>query len=213
MQEQFTFPGNLTIGQYKSISVTATIKVEVIEDDEYGETVDYNPAEYINGVRIDGELFFDTTPIQSYYQDGRWQKHPVQKNVQAALSLHFENETSRFNILLLEKGGEVDLVSKKLRRYFWTFLPIGNPLSDKLGIFPEQYRWPNTMNRIYYCTDFRGVWPSEVSSLVVAPDKRQAKELLMQQIKAVGLYEEGGDLFTLVELDTSKSQAIILNRG
>ena len=213
MQEQFTFPGNLTIGQYKSISVTATIKVEVIEDDEYGETIDYNPVEYINGVRIDGELFFDTTPIQSYYQDGRWQKHPVQKNVQAALSLHFENETSRFNILLLEKGGEVDLVSKKLRRYFWTFLPIGNPLSDKLGIFPEQYRWPNMVNRVYYCTDFRGVWPSEVSSLVVAPDKRQAKELLMQQIKAAGLYEEGGDLFTLVELDTSKSQAIILNRG
>lgn len=69
------------------------------------------------------------------------------------------------------------------------------------------------MNRVYYCTDFRGVWPSEVSSLVVAPDKKQAKELLMQQIKAAGLYEEGGDLFTLTELDTSKSQAIILNRG
>lgn len=69
------------------------------------------------------------------------------------------------------------------------------------------------MNRVYICTDFRGVWPNGVSAVVVAPDKKQARELLDQQIRSSGLYEEGGDLFTLVELDTSKSQALILNRG
>lgn len=213
MQGQFTYVGSLSIGQHKSISVTATVKVEVIEDDEFGKNVSYNPAEYINGVKIEGELFFDTTPLQSYCRDGRWVKHPVQKNVQAVLSLLFENESSRFNILLTEKTAEVTLVPKKLKRYFWNFLPIGNPLSDKLGIFPEQYRWPNTMNRVYICTDFRGVWPSEVSAVVVAPDKKQARELLNQQIRSSGLYEEGGDLFTLFELDTGTSQALILNRG
>ena len=213
MQDQFTYSGNLSIGQHKSISVTATLKVEVIEDDEFGESVSYNPAEYINGVKIEGELFFDTTPLQTYYQDGRWVKHPVQNNVQAILSLSFEDQSSRFNILLTDKAGEVTLVPQKLKRYFWNFLPIGNPYSDKLGIFPDQYRWPNTMNRVYICTDFRGVWPSEVSAVVVAPDKKQARELLNQQIRSSGLYEEGGDLFTLVELDTSKSQALILNRG
>lgn len=213
MQDQFTYSGNLSIGQHKSISVIATLRVEVIEDDEFRESVAYNPAEYVNGVKIEGELFFDTTPLKTYYENGRYVKHPVQTNVQAVLSLSFENEASRFNILLTDKTGEVTLVPQKLKRYFWNFLPIGNPFYDNLGIFPEQYRWPNTMNRVYICTDFRGVWPNGVSAVVVAPDKKQARELLGQQIRSSGLYEEGGDLFTLVELDTSKSQALILNRG
>lgn len=114
MQDRFTYSGSLSIGQHKSISVTATLKVEVIEDDEFGESVSYNPIEYVNGVKIEGELFFDTSPLQqTYYEDGRWVKHPVQKNAQAVLSLSFENESSKFNILLTDKSGEVTLVPKK----------------------------------------------------------------------------------------------------
>jgi hypothetical protein len=214
MKDRMTFAGYLNIGQHKSISVTCNLSVEVIEDDEWGETPEYNQAEYLNGVRIEGDLYFDAPPIQTYYQDGRWVKHPVQKNVIATLSLHQGEESSRFNIILIDKVSEIHIIPKKLVRYFWTFFPIGNPLSDKLGIFPEQYRWNNQMNRVYYCTNFRGaVWPHEVASIVVAPDKKKARQLLDAELKLLGIQIEGGEMYTLTEIDTTKEKAMVLSRG
>lgn len=214
MKDQMTYSGYLTIGQHKSISITCNLKVEVIEDDEFGETPEYNPAEYVNGVRVEGDLYFDSPPIQTYYQDGRWYKHPVQKNVMATVNLTQNGDSSRFNIILIEKVAEIDIIPKKLVRYFWTFFPIGNPLHDKLEIFPEQYRWNNKMNRVYYCTNFRGVWPVEVASVVVAPDKKKARQLLDHELRIVGLpIEKGSEMYTLVELDTTKEQAIVLATG
>jgi len=215
MKDKMTYAGYLNIGQYKSISVTCNLTVEVFEDDEWGETPEYNQSEYLNGVRIEGDLYFDSPPIQTYCQDGKWYKHPVQKNAMATLTLSRDGNSSRFNIILLEKVFEIDVLSpKKLIRYFWTFLPIGNPLSDKLGIFPEQFRWNNQMNRVYYCTNFRGaVWPEEVASIVVAPDKKKARQLLDSELKLLGISIEGGEMYTLTEIDTTKEQVMVLSRG
>jgi len=215
MKEKLTYSGYLTIGQHKSISVTSNLNIEVIEDDEFADTPSYNEKEYVNGVRIEGDLYFDSPPIQTYYQDGRWYKHPIQKNVMGTLSLTLDGESSRFNVILLEKVGEIEVLSpKKLIRYFWTFFPIGNPLNDKLEIFPEQYRWNNKVNRVYCCTNFRGVWPSEVASVVVAPDKKKARQLLDIELRLLGIpVEKGSEMYTLTELDVTKEQVLILNRG
>lgn len=213
MKNKVTCAGYLKIGQYKSIQVTCNLKIEVIPDDEWGETLEYNSDEYLNGVRIEGDLYFDSPPLQSYYQDGRWYKHPVQKGVMATLSLHQGDECSHFNIILTDKVSEIAIIPKQLIRYFWKFFPIGNPMSDNLGIFPDQYRWNNQMNRVYYCTDFRGAWPLEVSSVVVAPDKKKARQLLDAELKLIGIQLEGGEMYTLTEIDLTKEKAIVLSNG
>jgi len=215
MKNQITYTGYLNINQHKLISVTCNLKIEVIKDDEWGQTSEYNQTEYLNGVKFEGDLYFDSQPIQNYFRDGRWHKHPVQKNTMASLTLYQGENSSRFNIILLEKVSEIDILPpKKLIRYFWTFIPIGNPLSDKLEIFPEQYRWNNQMNRVYYCTNFRGtVWPHEVASIVVAPDKKKARQLLDFELRNLGISIEGGEMYTLTEIDIRKEQAMVLSQG
>jgi hypothetical protein len=212
MKQSLTYDGYLNIGKHKSINVTSTLRIEVIPDDEWSVVpTNYNSSEYLNGVKIEGELYFESFPIKNHYQNGSWQSHHVKKGVLANLSLHKGEEVSRFQIVLLENVSEISIVRDKVVRYYWTFLPIGNPLSDKLGIFPEQYRWNNQMNRVYFCKNFRGVhWPEEVASIVVAPDKKKARQLLDAELKILKIEKETYDL---IEIDTSKEKAVILVQG
>jgi len=66
------------------------------------------------------------------------------------------------------------------------------------------------MNRIYTCTDHKEHWPVGVASIVIAPDKKQARLLLEQELEKYGL---GGGKFTLQKVDLTKPQAIVLNDG
>jgi len=65
-------------------------------------------------------------------------------------------------------------------------------------------------NMVFYCTDHDGLWPVGVASIVVAPSESIARLILWERLKERGL--EKGE-FTLQKLDTSTSQAIILNDG
>jgi len=66
------------------------------------------------------------------------------------------------------------------------------------------------MMKVYYSTDFKGFWPVGTAAIVIAEDEAQAKSLLELQIKDAGLPPSK---FTVKELETSETKAIILRDG
>lgn len=208
MIQHFNFDGSLNIGKYKTISCAVQLEVTTIVDDDWavddGIPIDY--TQFVDGVRVIGELSFDTSPI-----DFR-EKHPVKKSVVGELTLSDGDDTTKINILLIEQSGAVDIIPRQIKRYFWQFFAIGKPVWDRLKIFPENYRGKN-MNRIYSCTDFRGYWPVGVASVIVAMDKKEAKQLLMRQLRDAGIPKEGDGNYTLTEIDIQNKGVVILNDG
>jgi len=198
--------GDLKIGQYKAIYCDVQLQIDIHEDDDWAEPdPNYNPANYVDGVRVLGEFYFDTSPI------GWSDKHPVKSNAVGELTVRDGTETSKLTILITDKSGETDIIPKQLKRYFWQFFVIGKPNWDKLKIFPENYRGINNMNRLYACTNFRGYWPVGVASVIVAADKHEARRLLNQKLQEAGIPVEGE--LDLTEIDLKNKGAVILNNG
>lgn len=210
MKQKMTYSGYLYVGNNKPLPIDCNLHVEVIQEDEWGEAIN-RPDN--NGVRIEGDFSFDLPPIQSHYEDGKLKQHFVQKNVVGTVHLHCDGEKSQFSVLITEKVAEIDILPNQLRRYFWTFLPVGKPSTDQLEIFPKEYRWGAIkMNRVYYSTDFRGPWNNEVSSIIVAPNKIKAREIMDAKLLQMGI-EPGIEMYHLTEVDLTQEQALVLNRG
>ena len=206
MLQRLNLKGDLKFGQYKTISCNVQLEVDTHEDDEWAEPdPKYNPANYIDGVRVTGEFSFDTSPLDSR------EKHPIKNNAIGELILRDGDESTKLNILVVERTASVDIVPKKIKRYFWLFFVVGKPIWDKLGIFPTNWKGVN-MNKIYACTDFRGYWPVSVASVIVAADKREAKSLLDQKLREAGIHVEDCE-YTLTEISIDKKGAVILNDG
>lgn len=207
MLQRLKLDGDLKIGQHKTINCAVQLEIEILEYDEWADqTIPIDYSNFIDGVRILGELSFDIPPL--YYND----KHPVRKSVMADLILRDDDVTTRINILFLEKSGESVLLKGRIHRYFWQFYAIGKPAWDKIGIFPSNYRGKN-MNRFYSCVDFRGYWPVGVASVIVAHDEREALSLLKKQLKDLGIPIEGDGKFKLKEIDIQTKGAVILIDG
>lgn len=208
MLRHLVLDGDLKIGQYKTISCKVQLEIAVVEEeDEWAEDeipVDY--SQFVDGVRVVGELSFDTSPIE--WRD----KHPVKKSTTGTLLLRDGEETTKINILFIEQSGVTDILPRQIKRYFWQFFAIGKPAWDKIKIFPENYRG-RTMNRIYSCTDFRGYWPVGVASVIVATDKREAKRMLDAKLREAGIPIEGDGNYTLTEIDIQAKGVVILNDG
>ena len=64
--------------------------------------------------------------------------------------------------------------------------------------------------KIFTCTDHDNFWPVGCASVVVAKDQGQARTLLSAALTNHGLKGNG---FTLQELDTAESKAVILWDG
>jgi hypothetical protein len=208
MIQHLKLKGDLKFGQHKCISCNVELEVDTHEDDEWAEPdPNYNPDNYIDGVRVTGEFSFDAGPIDAWRD-----KHPIKPNAIGELMLRDGDESSKLNILVVERTAVVDIVPKKIKRYFWLFFVVGKPIWDSLGIFPENYRGVK-MNRVFACTDFRGYWPVGVASVIVAADKREAKTLLDQKLREAGIPIEGDGDYTLTEISTDKKGATILNNG
>lgn len=197
----------LNVGKHKTIDASVCLEVHTRIVDEYAAP-DPNdrPEDYIDGVRVRGELSFDSWPIQGY-------NHPVQKNVPAVLTLRDGEDTTKVNILLAEKNSEQVVVKDKIKRYFWLFYVVGRPVYDKLELFPKHCRKGNTLNRVFTCTDFRGLWPVGVSSVTIARDSHHAKTLLIEALKKAGINQPEMHDLTMQELDLNQTQAVVLNAG
>lgn len=201
----YQFDGRLTVGSYKSIPVQTQLQVDIRADDDFAPpAVNDKPEDYIDGVRITGELSFDIFPLSP------WDKHPVKEKTIGELALLDQGDLSKFNILLVQKTGYVDILKNQVRRYFWLFFAVGKPTQDQLEIFPKDYTGVN-VNKVFYSTDFRGIWPSEVSSLIVARDKFEAKTLLNKKLEENGIVLDGD--YTLQQLNLNTPQVILLNKG
>ena len=207
MIQHLKLPGELKFGQHKIISCDVQLQIDIYEDDDWAEPdPDYDPDYYHDGVRVTGEFSFDTSPI------GWSDKHPIKSNAVGELLIRDGKDTSKVHVLVTEKSGDVDLIPRQLKRYFWQFFAIGKPIWDKLNIYPDNYRGVN-MNRIYACTNFRGYWPVGVASVVVAMDKREARRLLDQKLKAAGIPVETNGSYDLTEIDIQSKGVVILNDG
>lgn len=206
MLQHLTLNGDLKIGQYKTIFCKVQLEIAVVEDDDWADDIPIDYSQFVDGVRVIGELSFDTSPIE--WRD----KHPVKKSVTAELMLNDGDNTTKINILLIEQSGAVDILPRQIKRYFWQFFAIGKPAWDKIGIFPANYRG-RTMNRVYSCTDFRGYWPVGVSSVIVATDKKEAKRMLNAKLREAGIPMEGDGNYTLTEIDIQAKGVVILNDG
>lgn len=173
--------GNLILSG-QTLYVTVEMFVETIDDDPFKEIV--STKEFVNGVKITGEISFEQTVG----------KYKFPKDTIANLKILDGDKGSSFNILLTEQTGESDVLPKKLKRYFWSFLPIGDPEYDKLEIFPVQYKKPNKINRIYYLSD------SENKILIVAQNKKEAYDLILNSE-----LDQKYNILNLKELDTNNS--------
>ena len=206
MLQHLFLNGELKFGQYKTIFCKVQLEIATVEDDDWAEPdPNYDPNQYLDGVRVTGEFSFDTSPIFE-------EKHPVVPNALGELILKDGDETTKLNILVIKKNSSVDIKPKHIKRYFWLFYAVGKPIWDKLQIYPENYRGVN-MNKIYSCTDFRGYWPVGVSSIIVASDKREAKMLLDQKLRAEGIPIEGDGMYTLEEINMTQKGSLLLNKG
>lgn len=67
----------------------------------------------------------------------------------------------------------------------------------------------STQLKVYYNTDFEGLWPIGVSAVVVAESETQAIDLLTEELQKRGLAYRG----TMHELDRTKPHALILQDG
>lgn len=199
------FKGHLKLGQYKIIDCEVFLVISEIKEDKWLEkSEEINFDEFVDGLKITGCLYFDTSPI--FDND-----HPVQRRTIGELSLiDYDENSSLFNIYLIECSKKENIIDSHLKRYFWDFLPIGKPVRDKIGIFPQNYRGKKEMNRVFSCVNFRGnYWDENVASVIVASDKTEARKILEEKLKSLKVPLTGED-FILNEIDLDVKFAYIL---
>lgn len=64
--------------------------------------------------------------------------------------------------------------------------------------------------KVFTCDNHDGFYPVGVASVIVAETEEEAAELLKVELRE---RELGADDFTLIELDTSASRAVVLQDG
>ncbi len=173
----------LKIGQHKLIECFVRLTIDLADDDQFAEidrNVDY--SQYIDGVKVTGELEFTIPTIN--WND----KHPVRPAVEGHLKVTAHDASTKMNILFIKRTNE--FIEGKLRRYCWEFIVPKKPDFDKLELFPKHYQGvAQNMNKVYVCTNFRGSIHSEnVSSVIIAPNKQIASDLLIKKLAKYGLY-------------------------
>jgi hypothetical protein len=194
-----TFPqGRLNIGKHKTIEVNVDLKLTWTKFDPCVPNSE-------DKAEAEGELSFESYPLSG-------SDHPAKKHATGTLTICGSDKSSKFNIMLMEKSCEKTVIPQHLKKYFWLFCVIGKPIYDRLEIYPE---WTQRiMTKAYYCTNFRGLWPVGVSSLVVGVhNMEQAKSILIDELKRKGISQPEIYDLTLEEIDLTRPQAMILNDG
>lgn len=69
--------------------------------------------------------------------------------------------------------------------------------------------------KVFVCTGFTGIQPTGTSAIVVAKTKLDAKRKLRKELRRYGLRDAADEIVVadLIEVDTMKSGAIVLNDG
>lgn len=132
MIQNYLFPGEIKIGQHKPVSGNVQLEVATYKPDAFSpRKPEYPEDQYTDGLRVMGELSFDSKPLQPA------DKHPIKTNAVGELIVRFEGDSTRFNVLVTEKTGESVVVPNRVRRYFWQFVMFGKCKFDGLELFPK----------------------------------------------------------------------------
>ena len=69
--------------------------------------------------------------------------------------------------------------------------------------------------KLFTCTDHDGFWPVGVASVIIAPNKKRAQELLDAELLERNLmtFAQQEEPYELIEVPLNKSKAIILCDG
>ena len=81
--------------------------------------------------------------------------------------------------------------------------------SLRVKLYDAEQKLQKQRLKVYYNTDFEGLWPVGTSAVVVAESAEQAELLLTDKLAAIGLAYRG----TMTELDITVPNAIILQDG
>ena len=81
--------------------------------------------------------------------------------------------------------------------------------SLRVKLYDAEQKLQKQRLKVYYNTDFEGMWPVGTSAVVVAESAEQAELLLTDKLAAIGLAYRG----TMTELDITVPNAIILQDG
>lgn len=69
------------------------------------------------------------------------------------------------------------------------------------------------MNKIFICNEFKGFYPVGVSALIIAPNKKMAYDLLITELKSIGLEQDNLIATDLTEIHNTVKRAYIINDG
>lgn len=81
--------------------------------------------------------------------------------------------------------------------------------SLRIKLYDAEQKLKTQSLKVYYNTDFEGLWPVGTSAVVVAESAEQAELLLTDKLADIGLAYRG----TMTELDITVPNAIILQDG
>jgi hypothetical protein len=170
----------------------------------------YPESEYIDGVRIVGELSFEDTAESLYrISAGTGSCNPCFLEL---WRIGDHSETSKLPIVFFDKVASTVSINKNYRRHTWQFTTVGPPVHDSLELLPKNY-CGSTQLRVFSCVDFRGNWPRPVSAIVVARSRSEARKILKKELESAGVPLEGDGGFTMREMPTGKAAAFIFVDG
>lgn len=184
MVTQLSISGEAKFGQHKILHCRVQLRIQ----------------EDIGCVKATGELSYECFPTDD---------HPLSLNAVGELTLVDSKDSSlstKCNILIVEKSNSVDIIPKKIRRYFWQFYIVGKPVWDKLQVFENKI-----MNRVFTCTNFRGHYSAPVASVIVAPTIQDARQILIEKMKECKIPLE--DYYELKEIDLYTQSVDVLIDG
>lgn len=81
--------------------------------------------------------------------------------------------------------------------------------SLRVKLYDAEQKLETQRLKVYYNTDFEGLWPVGTSAVVVAESAEQAELLLTDKLAAIGLAYRG----TMTEINLTVPNVIILQDG
>ncbi len=181
------------------LAVKVSLEVLTKEDDEWATEEDAQI--YDDGVHASGELETDIW----------FGNNKIKPGLVGDLTVHFEDEYSRFNIVIIEMISVETIIPNKQKRYWWGFHLVGKPLHDGLELFPFNFK--KTPMKVFTVTNFVGHWPIGVAAVVVADDRKKARKLLDAALDKKNLMVKQEKKYDLDELDICSPQALVLCDG
>lgn len=206
MSEKWRFEkGRLRLPKFEIDVSPVEFEIDVWEDDLFSEETPPPQGEYIDGTRLIGTLTADV-----------WFNSPkiTGKNVIGELQLtdpDYPDDRTCIRVMLLDVQEVLFVIPDKHKRHVWSFIGLGRPLHDKIGIFPERCSKPRL--KMFLVPDFVGYFNIQGNGIVVAQDNGTAKGMFDQALTARGLAISAQAGYSLLEVNPNRLRETMVEHG